>query len=71
MTTEHTTDLWLMAERMAEDLQDYVDEGERGGSDMAATKNLLQEFEELRRRAGRSWLDHINDEEVPEGIAAL
>ena len=39
-----------VAEKMAQDLQEYVTEGERGGSDMRASKDLLSEFDEVMTR---------------------
>jgi hypothetical protein len=48
-------ELMHMAERLAHDLQEYVSEGERGGSAMSDSNALLAEFEELRVRDGRTW----------------
>ena len=43
-------DLLEISERMAQDLQDYVTEGEQDGSEMTVTKELLAEFDELYKR---------------------
>ena len=64
-------ELMYLAERMAQDLQEYVDAGEKGGSDMTTSKFLLKEFEELRRRAGLSWMNQVSEGEIPEGLVDL
>ena len=64
-------ELMYLAERMAQDIKEYVDAGEQSGSDMAASKFLLEEFEELRRRAGLSWMDQVSEGEMPEGLVDL
>lgn len=48
-------ELMHMAKRLAHDLQEYVSEGELGGSAVSDSKALLVEFDELLFRDGRTW----------------
>ena len=64
-------ELMYLAERMAQDIQEYVDAGIQGGSDMAASKFLVEEFEKLRKRAGLSWMDQVSEGKMPDGLIEL
>lgn len=56
-----TKEVMGIAVRIAMDLQEYVREGERGGSAMTKSKALLTEFEEVRRRHFAFWRNVITE----------
>ncbi len=49
------SELMDIACRMAEDIQEYIDEGEKGGSNMSSSKELLEDFNQLYMKSNRSW----------------
>jgi hypothetical protein len=57
MATKEVTinDLVHIGCKMAQELQDYIDAAEESGSDAAATKALLDEWEDIYNRSGLSW----------------
>lgn len=57
-----------IAIKMSQDIQEYIDEGEKGGSNMAASKELLDEFNELYAKSNQHWkniLSEDNEESLP------
>ena len=45
--------------RMAQELQEFVDAGEESGSNMAAPRALLDEWNEVYNRSGHSWKQQL------------
>lgn len=52
--------------RMSQDIQDYVDEGEKAGSAMTGSKELLEEFNVIYRRTNQHWMNQNSDGESVE-----
>jgi hypothetical protein len=61
-------ELLNIAERMAQDLQEYRDAAEKAGNPDSATDELLEEFHALWRRTNRNWQGDLDGVELPEGL---
>jgi len=63
-----------MAEKLAQTVVEFVEEGEEAGDNMAAPRALLEEFEEIWRRTDRYWqyaLKKRGDSSIPAGLKGL
>ena len=65
------SELLDVACRMAEDIQEYIDDGEKGGSNMASSKELLDNFNILYGKTNRSWQNIMADGEPSVLMASL
>lgn len=50
--------------RMSQELQEFIDAGEKGGSDMTAPRALLEEFNELFKRSPLYWQKAVVNEDI-------
>lgn len=48
-----------LMQRMADDLQEYVNAAEEAGSDAQVTKALLEEYEAFWRRTPFHWVERV------------
>lgn len=57
-----------IGERMAQELTDFIDAGEEGGSDMTTARELLDDWEAIWRRTDRYWQNRVVEMPSEESV---
>lgn len=64
-------DLLNIAERMSNELQEFVDAGNECGSKMEPTEALLNEFNEMLKKTDTHWLNQLQQCSGLQGVFKL